>query len=82
LWADEKYSFLYIKVENKLDLIKYRLYFNLSPNNNIRKNMKEASVKVDKDFLDQVKKIKKLTGKTIKTIIKESVQESYKGIFK
>ena len=44
--------------------------------------MKEASVKVDKEFLEQVKKIKKLTGKTIKAIIKESVQESYKGIFK
>ena len=44
--------------------------------------MKEASVKVDKEFLDDVKKIKKLTGKSIKLVIKESVQECYKGMFK
>jgi len=42
----------------------------------------EASVKVSKPFLLNVKKIKKLTGKSIKTIIEESVEESYKGMFK
>ena len=42
----------------------------------------EASIKVSKPFLASVKKIKKLTGKTIKDIIEESVKESYKGMFK